>query len=634
MAAVNKQDSNLTNLSYAVEISPGVVDGSVTWFPLEPNSYNSFGGEVVTKARMPINSSRQRKKGAVVDLNASAAFVQDLTASNFQDVSQCFMYAALRKKDELTIASVDGTGNAYQPTAGGDKYYANDLLFAKSFGDSANNGLKQVAAGEPTSIDIPVTDTGLVTASTQTGIISRVGYEYGSGELQVDASGPLPKLTVTTVPATGTLTSDTTNVSDTDTVTIGGKVYTFQTSLTNVDGHVKIGATAALSLTNLFNAINATGGVPGTDYAAATTANPRVKATTNTATTVVVTALASGAVGNSVDTTEASTHLSWGGATLSGGSGGRGLDSFGIIPGEFIFVGDDNTAKQFATAANNGFSRVRSVTAAALTLDKTQHTMVTDTGTGKTIRIYFGRVVKNESNPALIIKRGVQIERTLGAPDDSQPTQIQAEYIVRALANELKVDMKTADIITMEMSFMANTNELRTGVQGIKPGSRPTLLDSDAFNSTSDVAFTKMAIVTAGNASPTPLFAFFTDLTLDVKNNIKLNKAVSVLGAFDSTPGFFEVSGSVTAYFTDVSELQAIKDNDSITLETHLVKFNQGITIDLPLLVMSKATADVKLNEPVMIPLESDAATAKIIDPGLDYTMLWVFWDYLPNLAG
>jgi hypothetical protein len=119
-----------------------------------------------------------------------------------------------------------------------------------------------------------------------------------------------------------------------------------------------------------------------------------------------------------------------------------------------------------------------------------------------------------------------------------------------------------------------------------------------------------------------------------VKNNLKQNKAISVLGAFDSTPGFFQVSGSVTAYFTDVAEMQAVRDNESITLETHMVKFNKGITIDLPLLVMSKARADVKLNEPIMIPLDTDAATAKAIDPDLDYTMLWVFWDYLPDLAG
>jgi hypothetical protein len=311
------------------------------------------------------------------------------------------------------------------------------------------------------------------------------------------------------------------------------------------------------------------------------------------------------------------------------------LNTFGIIPGEFIYVGGDAAGTKFSIApGNNGFARVRSVHAAYLELDKTQHTMLIDAGTSQTVRIFFGRVLKNESDPTLIVKRSLQIERTLGAPDDAQPTQIQSEYLVRALANQLKIDMKTADIVRMELDFLANNNELRTGAVGVKAGTRAALVDTDAFNTTSDVAFTKMAIVTSGNACPTALFGYFTDLAIDVKNNLKQNKAVSVLGAFDSSPGFFQVSATVTAYFTDVAEMQAVIDNDSVTVETHLVKFNKGITIDLPLIVMSKAIADVKLNEPIMIPLASDAATAKLIDPALDYTMLWVFWDYLPTVAG
>ena len=46
---------------------------------------------------------------------------------------------------------------------------------------------------------------------------------------------------VDAVAATNTLTSNNTIVTAGDTVTIGTKVYTFQSSLTNVDGNVKIG---------------------------------------------------------------------------------------------------------------------------------------------------------------------------------------------------------------------------------------------------------------------------------------------------------------------------------------------------------------------------------------------------------
>lgn len=119
--------------------------------------------------------------------------------------------------------------------------------------------------------------------------------------------------------AVGTLTASGT-FTDTQTVVVGGKTYTTQTSLTNVDGNVLIGADAAATLQNLYDAINLTG-TAGTQYAAAMTANTRVKATAVTATTLVVRALTPGEVGNLIASTETQTNAAWGAATLASGAG-------------------------------------------------------------------------------------------------------------------------------------------------------------------------------------------------------------------------------------------------------------------------------------------------------------------------
>lgn len=134
-------------------------------------------------------------------------------------------------------------------------------------------------------------------------------------------------LTVTPVVAyaSGVLTSSA-NYANTETVTINGKVYTFQTVLTNVDGNVFIGASEAASLTNLANAINGSGGTPGTDYAALTTAHPTVTAATGTH-TVTVTAKTAGSAGNALTTTETSATAAWGGATLTGGLTSNNLNA-------------------------------------------------------------------------------------------------------------------------------------------------------------------------------------------------------------------------------------------------------------------------------------------------------------------
>ncbi|MDB4726414.1 hypothetical protein OAF54_03165 [bacterium] len=140
-------------------------------------------------------------------------------------------------------------------------------------------------------------------------------------------------LTDVTVPAsvgaTGTLTAAT-NFANNDTVTIGSKVYTFQTTLTNVDGNIQIGATVALSHENLRRAINLDG-VAGTNYAAAMTIHPTVSAT-DTATTTIVTAKVTGTAGNTIATTETGANSSWAAATLTGGTGDVVILGTGELP--------------------------------------------------------------------------------------------------------------------------------------------------------------------------------------------------------------------------------------------------------------------------------------------------------------
>jgi hypothetical protein len=126
--------------------------------------------------------------------------------------------------------------------------------------------------------------------------------------------------------AFGTLTL-TGNALNNETVVIDGKTYTFQTTLTNVDGNVLIGASASVSIDNLIAAITLGAGA-GTLYATATTAHPSVTASAGAGDTMTVTALAGGAAGNAIATTETLTNGSFGAATLASGFGGASLVSW------------------------------------------------------------------------------------------------------------------------------------------------------------------------------------------------------------------------------------------------------------------------------------------------------------------
>lgn len=106
-----------------------------------------------------------------------------------------------------------------------------------------------------------------------------------------------------------------------ETVTVGGKVYTWFAAYANTDGLVVVGATAAASAQNLYDAINNTPAALGVTVGAVNTLNAQVRASAVTATTVVVQAKIGGTIGNLVVSTETMTQGSWGAATLAGGTG-------------------------------------------------------------------------------------------------------------------------------------------------------------------------------------------------------------------------------------------------------------------------------------------------------------------------
>jgi hypothetical protein len=307
--------------------------------------------------------------------------------------------------------------------------------------------------------------------------------------------------------------------------------------------------------------------------------------------------------------------------------------TLGLNVGEFIFVGGDMAALAFTTAANNGFKRIKSIATGSLEIDKSDLAMVTEPSTTETIQMFFGRVLKNQNTKTTIVRRSYQLERQLGAPDDASPAQIQAEYLIGQVPGEMTISVGTADKVLVNLGWIGTDQETIDGPTSLKTGDRPALVEADAFNTSSDFTRLKMAVVSTTSEAPTPLFAFMTELEITINNNLNPNKAVSVLGAFDITAGTFQVGGSLTAYFANVSSIAAVRANADVTIDMVLAKGNAGIAMDMPLLTLGDGRLNVEQDEAITIPLSMDAATGAKLDPALDHTLMFVFFDYLPTLA-
>lgn len=597
MATVRKIDSNVTGLRFAEEATIGNLPATgVIWNELEPNEYGDFGGEYSLVARNPINAGRQRQKGVIVDLDANGSFTQDLTQDSVQDLLQGYFYANYRKKGEqkfMGAYSQTFTANATTDIL----TLATNVYFPKGYGPfQLTNSGGALPTGLNTATNYWLIPVGLNTV--------QLAASYA------DAIAGIPVLFSTAGTGTHTITSVAGATGTTDIFTVG-----FPTT------NVLVGSL-------LFSSGFANGGNNGLHRVTAITGQDIEVSASTLVTEIAPDNAKLTVVGFQSATGDLDVDAS--GVLPKITSTALDFTDLGLVPGEWIYIGDDSAANAFTTAANNGWARVYSVSATELVLDQTSAVMVTEANTTQTVRIYFGRVLKNEVDQTLQVRRTYQFERTLGASDDAAPSQIQSEYLVGAVPSEANFTFETADKALVETMFMGISHEQRTGVTGVKAGLRPSKAATDAYNTSNDVARLRMVILNrAAGSYPAELFAFLTNLEVSINNNISANKAVSYLGSFDMTAGQFEVTGTATAYFSNVTAVQAVRNNSDVTFNVIIAKDNKGMSLDIPLIALGNGRLEVSQDEPITLELEMPAAADRVFN----HTLLMSFYDYLPTVA-
>lgn len=295
--------------------------------------------------------------------------------------------------------------------------------------------------------------------------------------------------------------------------------------------------------------------------------------------------------------------------------------NLGLIPGEWIWLGGDSENSSFDT--NKGWARIASVDDKVLTFDDTDFIPTTENSSTVALEIYFGTVIKNENRQDLILKKSYCIERTLG----NDETGIQAQYVHGAVANELTINLATAQFVTADLGYVACNSSTKKG-QDRLIGERLPLDNTDAFNTTSNIYRQKLSIIDETSSTPSALFAYVTDSSLSIANGVTGIKAIGILGSVDLSVGNFNVTGSLTAYFSKVNAIEAIKNNADVGFSTILASENTGMIFDIPLLSLSGGIPAVEKDQKITIPLEKTGAENKH-----GYTMMYQTFDYLPDVA-
>jgi hypothetical protein len=301
-----------------------------------------------------------------------------------------------------------------------------------------------------------------------------------------------------------------------------------------------------------------------------------------------------------------------------------GLLDLGIEPGEYVGV------VGFSATGNNApfYARVSNVTDTTLEFDKTTGVQAADTGTGKTVQLFFGTVIRNEDDCTLITERTWTLERQYGCGVDAQ-----SDYVTKWTPNQITVTVPTpgADAkVTVDIAGIAGASGERTTTEGVLTGlagaSVVSALNEPCFKPGLDVFQHKLAVIDETTLNPTSLVAYNSEASLVINNNVAGNKAIETFGNAFMNIGEFAVTGSLTAYWTSVEATRRVRQGADLTWHLILTKRNSAVIFDLASLGLGNARATVEANTPVRLPLDTAAGKGKF-----GYTLLTTFLRYVPD---
>lgn len=297
--------------------------------------------------------------------------------------------------------------------------------------------------------------------------------------------------------------------------------------------------------------------------------------------------------------------------------------TMGIPVGIKIWVGDGvGTAFSFATAAYYGAATVTAVTAHQITLARRVWTVAAaDTGTGKTIRLLWGRWLRNVGYGDTDYQTPtVQMELTYTKL--SGGTTDEFVYAAGNQVDQLKISAPMKNFLTTETSFVGTTIGDPTTSRVSGASGAFSSLAIARYNTTSNLFHLKVA-----KKSDESLVSDDIDTwDLTAMNHVTGQKQQGTLGNKRTVVGEFEVQLSANAFLTSDDAIKACSNDTALTFGAGYRNGDGGIFFDVPSCVCTETPPSFPQNGPITLALKMGAFR----DATTNYTLGVSLWPYLP----
>lgn len=293
---------------------------------------------------------------------------------------------------------------------------------------------------------------------------------------------------------------------------------------------------------------------------------------------------------------------------LADGLGSTTLDftTLGLGLGQFVKIGATGAGYRYATEANNGFARIVGIAANKLTLDNLPTGWATDTGTGKTIRVFVSDWIKNgTAMSSMTIERGFM--------GQAVPTYIQQSGMV---VGEASIDISSEALISGSFTLQGLKGKKSTTSLDPTPDKRTTAANLSANVNVGRIG-ENGAPITGGN--------FVKSLQATINNNLRILTADGEVGGVDIGVGEMAVTLNLETYFRSDALLDKLFAGTPTNVNSGITKNNQALVFSFPRLTYTGGAPSAGgKNQDVMLPLAAMAS----IDPLTESQMMMSRFDY------
>lgn len=273
-------------------------------------------------------------------------------------------------------------------------------------------------------------------------------------------------------------------------------------------------------------------------------------------------------------------------ATATGlGATTLNFTTLGLAVGQWIKIGGTATGDKFATAALNDWVRITAIAATALTCDNLPTGWGTDTGTGKTIKVWFGDYIRNGTTfVSLAVERAFL--------DQATPTYIYTKGLV---VDQLSHDLSSEAAVTSAANFIGMTSVTGTVAYGTSYDAATT-----ALVMTGNVSVGRVAEAGATLISPN----WSRSLKFTIANNVRMLTALGNVGAVSLGVGEVGVTGTLETFFGSNALLTKLLAGTLSSLSARVSANSQAIIWTMPRVTFTDGSPNAGgKNQDVMLPL-------------------------------